>query len=80
MMPHRQNTVHVSYRVSGPGQRPRLELRPAFNFRHYEDPVDQLPNEPYEIRATDGRYEITQPDTPLLPLRMRMFAIARAFS
>ncbi len=42
MMPHRQNTVHVSYRVSGSGPRPRLEVRPAFNFRHYEDRVDRL--------------------------------------
>ena len=72
MMLHLQNTVHVSYCVTGEGARPLLELRPAFNFRHYEDPVGQLPNEPYEIRATDGRYEITQPDTPLLPLRMRL--------
>src|SRR5439155_23724769 len=28
--------------------------------------------EPSEIRATDGRYEITQPATPLLPLRMQL--------
>src|SRR5207244_457134 len=58
MMLHGQNTVHVSYRVTGEGVRPRLELRPAVNFRHYENPVAQLPATPYEIRAVDGRYEI----------------------
>jgi predicted glycogen debranching enzyme len=79
MMLHRQNTVHVSYQVSGEGRRPRLELRPAVNFRHYEDPVDQLPNEPYEIRATDGRYEITAPETSLLPLRMRLADCSSGF-
>jgi predicted glycogen debranching enzyme len=79
MMLHRQNTVHVSYQVSGEGKRPRLELRPAVNFRHYEDPVDKLPDEPYEIRATDGRYEITAPQTSLPPLRMRLADCSSGF-
>jgi predicted glycogen debranching enzyme len=79
MMLHGQNTVHVSYQVSGEGRRPRLELRPAVNFRHYEDPVDKLPNEPYEIRASDGRYEITAPETSLPPLRMRLADCSSGF-
>src|SRR3984893_12103569 len=40
-MPHLQNTVHVSYQISGAGKAPRLELRPAFHFRHHENEVDQ---------------------------------------
>src|SRR5689334_11351789 len=36
VMAHLQNTVHVSYEVDGPGKPPRLELRPAFHFRHHE--------------------------------------------
>src|SRR5205814_9241729 len=56
----------------GEGRRAQLELRPAFNFRRYEDPVDQLPNEPYEFRSCTGRYEISGPDSSLPPLRMRM--------
>jgi predicted glycogen debranching enzyme len=80
MMLHRQNTVHVSYAVTGEGERPQLDLRPAFNFRHYEDPVDQLPEAPYEIRATDGRYEFTEPGTNLPPLRMRLHGCSAAFT
>ncbi|MEO6872448.1 MAG: amylo-alpha-1,6-glucosidase [Chthoniobacterales bacterium] len=80
IMLHRQNTVHVSYRMSGAGPRPRLELRPAFNFRHYEDPVDQLPQESYEVRALEGRYEITDPDTALPPLRMELPGCCSSFT
>jgi predicted glycogen debranching enzyme len=69
-LPHRQNTVHLSYRVHGSSRRPRLELRPAFNFRHYEDPVARLPAEAYEIRAVDGHYEVVDPERKFPPLRM----------
>src|SRR5580693_5331711 len=40
LLPHLQNTVHVSYQVISKGKPPRLELRPAFHFRHHEAPVD----------------------------------------
>ncbi len=72
LMPYRQNTVLISYQVSGLGKRPRLELRPAFNFRHYEDRVDRLPVELYEIRATEGRYEFHDPHRKFPPLRLRL--------
>lgn len=77
---HRQNTVHITYQLSGEGPRPGLELRPAFNFRHYEEAVDQLPKIPYEIRATDGRYEFTNPETTLPPLRMCIPGCCSAFT
>src|SRR6478752_4893423 len=41
LLPHLQNTVHISYKVIGDGTPPRLELRPAFHFRHHEAPVDR---------------------------------------
>ena len=43
LMLHRQNTVHVTYRLlrAPAGDRPRLELRPALEFRHQVDAVDQ---------------------------------------
>ncbi len=72
MMPHRQNTVLVSYEMSGPGKRPRLEIRPAFNFRHYEDRVDRLPAELYETRAKNGHYEFFDPNRKFPPLRLRL--------
>src|SRR5881394_2117071 len=40
VLPHLQNTVHVSYCVLAGEKRPRLELRPAFHFRHHEASVD----------------------------------------
>ncbi len=72
LMPHRENTVHVSYEVRGAGPRPSLELRPAFDFRHYEAPVDILPDSPYEICAKHGRYEISDADGKFPPLRLRL--------
>src|SRR3954454_2597682 len=57
-MPHLQNTVHVSYQINGGGKPPRLELRPAFHFRHPEEPVDLPLAEPYKLTATGERYEI----------------------
>jgi glycogen debranching enzyme len=72
IMPYRQNTVLVSFQVSGSGKRPRLELRPAFNFRHYEDRVDRLPAELYEMRAKEGRYEMIDPKRKFPPLHLRL--------
>src|SRR6202043_2400803 len=40
LLPHLQNTVHVSYQVISKGKPPRLELRPAFHFRRHAEPVD----------------------------------------
>src|SRR3984893_18164127 len=39
ILSHLHNTVHVSYQVISKGVPPRLELRPAFHFRHHEAPV-----------------------------------------
>jgi predicted glycogen debranching enzyme len=50
LMPHRQNTVHVCYRlVDGPPV-VRLELRPAVQFRGYEDAVGSSRNSPSTTR------------------------------
>ncbi len=72
LMPHRQNTVLLRYRLTGEGPRPRLDLRPAFNFRHYEDPVSDLPEAPYEVRVLSDHYEVRDPEKKFPPLRMRL--------
>jgi predicted glycogen debranching enzyme len=79
-MPHLQNTVHVSYQVIGDGKPPRLELRPAFHFRHHEDAVDLLLAEPYKISAVNERYEIVSGRRKFPPLRMRLRGRATAFT
>jgi len=79
-MPHLQNTVHVSYQIKGAGKLPRLELRPAFHFRHHEDAVDALLAEPYRLTATGERYEIVSARRKFGPLRMRLCGQTTAFT
>src|SRR5256885_1102801 len=79
-MPHLQNTVHVSYRITGSEKAPRLELRPAFHFRHYENEVDLALEEPYKLSAVNDRYEITSARRKFPPLRMRLCGRATVFT
>src|SRR3954452_8377276 len=72
VLPHLQNTVHVSYTITEGSTLPRLELRPAFQFRHHEAPVNQEIAAPYKVTATEGRFEITGSRRRIPPLRMRM--------
>lgn len=70
LMPHRQNTVHVSYQLLS-GGRARLELRPAIFFRPHEGRVSDSISEPYTLVIVEDRYEILGgPDYP--PLRLRL--------
>jgi len=80
LLPHLQNTVHVSYQIIGNGKPPKLELRPAFHFRHHEDSVDLPLAEPYKLSAVNDRYEITSARRKLPPLRMRLYGRASAFT
>src|SRR5438552_14444411 len=80
ILPHLQNTVHVSYRILEGMSRPRLELRPAFHFRHHEIPVNKGTAGPYKLSAVNGRYEIA-PARPGFPaLRMKLFSSESAFT
>jgi len=72
LMLHLQNTVHVIYRILEGEKRPRLELRPAFFFRHYESPVNEGMPAPYRLSAIEDRYEISAPDSGLPPLRIKL--------
>ena len=80
LLPHLQNTVHVSYQVISKGTPPRLELRPAFHFRHHEAPVDSDLGAPYKLTTVDGRYEITAARRKLPPLRMQLHGREAAFT
>ena len=80
LLPHLQNTVHVSYQVISKGTPPRLELRPAFHFRHHEAPVDSDLGAPYKLTAVDGRYEIAAARRKLPPLRMQLHGREAAFT
>jgi predicted glycogen debranching enzyme len=68
LMPHQQNTVHVTYQVLSDHQDVRLELRPSMHFRWHEGPVDQPFRDPYSLTVTENRYEISAPLLPVLRL------------
>jgi predicted glycogen debranching enzyme len=71
IMPHRQNTVHITYRLLS-GQGPvRLTLRPSVHFRFYEAPVDSSSSLQYFLTASRDGYELTS-DGDFPPLRMNI--------
>ena len=69
LMPHGQNTVHVSYALIA-GQGPvRLTLRPSVHFRSYEAAVDAASSQRYVLLASDAGYELeSSADVPALKL------------
>ena len=71
-MPHLQNTVHVTYRIVDGSSRPRLELRPAFHFRHHEIAVNEGLAGPYKITSMGARYEIAAEHGEFPPVRMKI--------
>jgi glycogen debranching enzyme len=77
VMPHLQNTVHVSYRLVDGAGTLRLNLRPSVHFRPHEARVDQPTPGPYTLSASGNRYELSS-DTSLPVLRMMLHGGARA--
>jgi predicted glycogen debranching enzyme len=70
LMPHLQNTTHITYRLLSGGEA-RLELRPAIYFRPHEGRVSDLLPQPYRLSIVEDRYEISErEDLPLLRLRL----------
>src|SRR5687768_8885307 len=57
LMPHLQNTTHVTYRLLS-DEPVRLELRPMVAFRLHEAPVNHPVTAPYGVHAIGGRFEI----------------------
>jgi predicted glycogen debranching enzyme len=78
VMPHGQNTVHVTYRVVS-GGKVRLTLRPSLAFRPHDAPVTRASEHGYTLTAKDRRFEI-HGDPALPTLRLALRAEAGAFS
>jgi predicted glycogen debranching enzyme len=78
LVPYRQNTVYVTYRlVAAPGP-VGLRLRPAVHFRPHERPVSDALGAPYGLTVLGDRYELfASPDLPRL--RLRLHGPAAAF-
>jgi predicted glycogen debranching enzyme len=72
LMPYRQNTVHLTYRLIEAAAGLRLELRPFMHVRHYGSPLNEaLPNA-YTLSAMNERFEVL-PGGDLPTVRLRMY-------
>src|SRR6476619_7454742 len=78
LMPHLQNTTHVTYRMLSRDP-VRLELRPLVAFRLHEAPVNFPVPAPYGLHAYGDRFELT-PGGDLPPLRMFLYGQDKAFT
>src|SRR5271165_3388525 len=71
LMVHRQNTVHVSYRLVA-GKEIRLTLRPSVNFRPHEAPVSAPLAGNYAFTVIEDTFEISS-QTNMPPLRLMLY-------
>ena len=78
LMPHGQNTVHVTYRLLEGARRVRLSLRPMVGFRPHEAPVDRSPVDGYTVSARGQRIEVSA-DEQQPPLRLVLHAATGGF-
>jgi predicted glycogen debranching enzyme len=79
VLPHRQNTVHLNYRLLQGEGTVRLKLRPSVHFRGYEDPVSKVHTGPCAVTCLERRVEVACPQ-PLPPLRLFMHGEGVAFT
>ncbi len=95
LLPHLQNTVHVSYHLASGEGTVRLKLRPSVHFRPHEAPVSNDLGGPYVFTAIDHRFEVSLGGPPhrqvrgeggaaeraeMPPLRLRLMAERGAFT
>src|SRR5689334_4520830 len=78
LMPHLQNTTHITYRLLSKDP-VRLELRPLIAFRLHEAPVNHPVTAPYALSAHGDRFEVA-PGGDLPPLRMFLYGSEKAFT
>ena len=79
ILPHRQNTVFLSYRVISGTGKAILRLRPSLNIRNHEAPVNTRIEAPYTLVVRGDRYEI-QADARYPPLRMLLTGEGRGLT
>ena len=71
LMPYRQNTVHVSYRLVSGADALKLELHPAVHFRSYEAPVNAPLQTKYTLSASGG-FHVISTEAPYPELRLQV--------
>jgi predicted glycogen debranching enzyme len=71
LMVHRQNTVHVNYRLKS-GSDVKMTLRPSVNFRPHEAPVSTPLAGNYAFTVVEDTFEIAA-QTNIPPLRLVLY-------
>ena len=71
LLPHRQNTVHVTYRLLEGAEFARVEARIGLNIRPHDAPVSSPLKHPHTLSMTDDRFEVhAGAEIPILRLRL----------
>ncbi len=71
VMPHAQNSVHLTYQVVEGEGSVRFVLRPSVHFRPHDAPVDEATHRTYTVSSTGNRYEVSSgSDLPMLRLML----------
>lgn len=69
LLPHRQNTVHIQYRLLKGAGPARLKLRPSLQFRSHDGSVGEQQLGSYTITSINQRFEVmADPAAPRLRL------------
>jgi predicted glycogen debranching enzyme len=79
LMPHRQNSVHVTYRLLSGADAVRLKLRPVLHFRPLEGSVHDPIGDPYTITAVEDRLEVSTARA-YPPLRLKLYGQRATFA
>lgn len=79
VMLHRQNTMHLTYRLLAGEGTLQLRLRPALTFRPHEGRVSDPLDEPYTLTLVEDRYEIRGRES-YPPLRLQLLGEAAALT
>jgi predicted glycogen debranching enzyme len=80
VLPYRQNTALVEYRlVEGEGPL-RFKIRPSVHFRGHEHAVDLIEHSSYTFSADRNRYQLASAVSGFPPLRMYLHAKDAAFT
>jgi predicted glycogen debranching enzyme len=79
LMPHRQNTVYIQYRLTAGGGPVQLKLMPLSQFRGHDASVASPLPEPIGLKTQDDRYEFS-PAGGLPSLKMRISGSGTAFT
>jgi predicted glycogen debranching enzyme len=78
LVPHMQNSVHITYRLESGDRVLRLKLQPSVHFRCHESPVSEDLGGPYVFTAVGDHYEVALRSPPQMPARGEGGEVSRA--